>query len=192
MFDYGWQGEQAYKTGIYSEHKAKLIAWHRHYQTFYKESLLFCDMVFAELHNSARADGDGATPEAEPVFYNAVTGKNISFADGIEIGRRAWNLKRAILVLQGRTREMEKFSGYMYRPGAAYPMGEFPVYDGSKWEWLPCTEMYLDKRGVEQWKTAFYTVEGWDTQTGFPSRKTLEDLGLKQAADMLEARNKLG
>ncbi len=192
MFDYGWQGEQAYKTGIYSEHKAKLVAWHRHYQTFYKESLLFCDWAFADFYNSVRADGRGATPDAEPVLYNAVTGKNITFVDGIEMGRRAWNLKRAIMVLQGRTREMEKFSGFIYRPGATWPRGDFPVYDGSKWAWLPCAEMYLDERGVEQWKTAFYTIEGWDTRTGFPTRKTLEDLGLRHAADMLKSRNKLG
>jgi aldehyde:ferredoxin oxidoreductase len=192
MFDYSWQGEQAYKTGIYSKHKAKLIAWHRHYQTFYKESLLFCDLVFASMSNEARTDADGATPEAEPVFYNTVTGKNITFADGIEIGRRSWNLKRAILVLQGRTREMEKFAGYMYRPGASFPSGDFPVYDGSKWEWLPCSEMYLDERGVEQWKKEFYALEGWNTDTGFPTRKTLEELGLKHAADVLEANHKLG
>jgi aldehyde:ferredoxin oxidoreductase len=192
MFDYGWQGEQAFKTGIYSEHKAKLIAWHRHYQTFYKESLLLCDFAFAAFHNAFRADGNGATPEAEPVFYNAVTGKKLTFADGIEIGRKAWNLKRSILVLQGRTRQMEKFTGYMYRPGAAYPTGNVPVYDGSKWVWQPCSDMYLDEGGVEQWKTAFYALEGWDTKTGYPSRKTLEDLGLKHAADVLQAKNKLG
>jgi aldehyde:ferredoxin oxidoreductase len=52
--------------------------------------------------------------------------------------------------------------------------------------------MYLQEEGVEQWKTAFYRLEGWDTQTGYPKRETLEALGLKNAADMLQARNKLG
>jgi aldehyde:ferredoxin oxidoreductase len=52
--------------------------------------------------------------------------------------------------------------------------------------------MYLEERGVEQWKTAFYTLEGWDAKTGYPNRKTLEDLGLKSVADTLQARNKLG
>ena len=61
--------------------------------------------------------------------------------------------------MQGRTRENEKFAGYMYRPGAS--MANFgttlPVYDGSRWDWVNCRELYLDDRGVEQWKTAFYT-----------------------------------
>jgi aldehyde:ferredoxin oxidoreductase len=51
---------------------------------------------------------------------------------------------------------------------------------------------YLDEEGSEQWKTAFYRFEGWDPGTGYPARKTLEDLGMRQVADVLEARNKLG
>ena len=130
----------------------------------------------------------------ESLFYNAVTGKNASFAQGMEMGRRAWNLKRAILVLQGRNRDMEKFSGFMYRPGASFNSvsGGVPVYDGSKWSWAPGNDMFLDERGVEQWKTAFYRFEGWDTKTGYPIRKTLEDMGLMNVADVLQAKNKLG
>ena len=67
-----------------------------------------------------------------------------------------------------------------------------PVYDGSKWDWVPGNDMMLDEGGVEQWKTAFYKLEGWDTQTGYSIRKTLEDLGLKNVADVLQAKNKLG
>jgi aldehyde:ferredoxin oxidoreductase len=194
MFDYSWKGDQAHKTGIYSEHKAKLVAWHQHYQYFYKESLLLCDWAFANFYNSANPDGRGATPQAEPVFYNAVTGKNLTFADGIEIGRKAWTLKRAIAVMQGRTREMEKFAGFMYRPGAstATTGGTLPIYDGSKWEWVPSSDLYLDEQGVENWKTAFYQFEGWDAKTGAPTRKTLEAMDMKHVADHLQAKSKLG
>ncbi len=194
MFDHSWQGEQAYKTGIYSDHKAKLVAWHRYYGTFYEESVLYCDEVLADFYSGVNPDNSGATPQVETVFYNAVTGKNLTFAEGIEIGRKAWNLKRAILVLQGRNREMEKFSGFMYKPGASHIsiVGGVPFYDGSKWDWTPGTDMYLDKQGVEQWKTAFYQFEGWDTKSGYPNRKTLEDLGLKSIADILQSENKLG
>ncbi len=194
MFDYSWQGEQAYKTGIYSDHKAKFVAWHQHYATYYKESALFCDWAMGNYFNPSNPDGKGATPIAEPRFLNAVTGRGQSFVDGIETGRRAWNMKRAIFVLQGRTREIEKFAGYMYRRGAS--MANFgtmlPVYDGSNWEWANCRELYLDEEGVEHWKTAFYKTEGWDAETGYPKRKTLEDLGMKHVADVLEANNKLG
>lgn len=194
MFDYSWQGDQAYKTGIYSDHKAKFVAWHQHYATYYKESVLFCDWAMGNYFNASNPDGKGATPVAEPRFLKAVTGKDRSFVDGIEMGRRAWTLKRAIFVLQGRTREIEKFAGYMYKRGASMSgvALNLPVYDGQKWEWVNCRELYFDDRGVERWKTAFYTVEGWNPETGFPTRKTLEELGLPHVADVLQSRNKLG
>ena len=89
---------------------------------------------------------------------------------------------------------MEKFSGFMYKPGASHVSvtGGVPIYDGSKWSWTPGNDMYLDEQGVEQWKTAFYKFEGWDPKTGLPQRKTLEDLGLKNVADVLQSKNKLG
>jgi hypothetical protein len=55
-----------------------------------------------------------------------------------------------------------------------------------------CHNRNLDHRGVERWKTAFYTFEGWDPKTGYPTRKTLEDLGVKHVADVLKANNRLG
>ena len=194
MFDYSWQGEQAYKTGIYSEHKAKFIAWRQHYAMFYKESMLFCDWVFANAYSAGAKNGRGATPEAEPVLINAVTGKGMNFVDGIETGRKTWNVIRAIFTLQGKNRDTEKFSGYMYKPGAskAHYSPSIPVFDGMKWDWKDCSDLYLDHDGVEQWKTAFYSFEGWDSRTGHPKRHTLEKLGLSQVADVLENNGKLG
>jgi len=156
--------------------------------------VLFCDWAFSNLYNADSPDGRGYTPEAEPRFLNAVTGRNHTFEDGIEIGRRAWNMKRAIFVMQGRHRDQEKFAGYMYRPGASYCgfSPELPIFDGKNWEWENCRELYLEDKGLEQWKTYFYKVEGWDPQTGYPKRKTLEELDMKQVADILKIHNRLG
>jgi aldehyde:ferredoxin oxidoreductase len=194
MFDYSWQGEQAYKTGIYSDHKAKFIAWRQHYAMFYKESMLFCDWVFANAYSAGAKNSRGATPEAEPVLINAVTGKGMSFVDGIETGRKTWNVIRAIFTLQGKNRDTEKFSGYMYKPGAskAHYGPTIPVFDGTKWDWKDCSDLYLDHDGVEKWKTAFYSYEGWDPKTGHPTRQTLGKLGLSRVADVLENKGKLG
>jgi aldehyde:ferredoxin oxidoreductase len=194
MFDYSWKGDQAYKTGIYSEHKARFISWRQHYAMFYKESMLFCDWVFANLYNRNSKDGKGATPEAEPRLINAVTGNGMSFTDGIEIGRKTWNVIRAIFAMQGKNRNAEKFSGYMYKPGAssAHYSTTIPVYDGSKWDWIDCADLYLDHDGVEHWKGLFYATEGWDTKTGNPRGDTLKKLGLSSIADILKRNGKLG
>jgi aldehyde:ferredoxin oxidoreductase len=193
-FDYSWEGDQAYKTGIFSKQKAEWTAWHQHYWQYYKESILYCDWGYCQLFNQGHPEGHGHTPEAEPKFLNAVTGRKHTFDDGLEIGRRSWNVKRAIFVMQGRHRKMENFTGYYYRPGASYCgfSAEKPIFDGTKWEWKSAKELYFTREGVEQWKTHFYNVEGWDTNSGYPTRKTLEDLRLKYVADLLQSKNKLG
>ena len=82
----------------------------------------------------------------------------------------------------------------MYKPGAskAHYQPSIPVFDGKKWDWTDCGDLYLDRDGVERWKTAFYSFEGWDSGTGHPKRQTLEKLGLSRVADVLENKGKLG
>jgi len=91
MFDYS-EGP----TGIYSSHRVKEIAWHRHYTRFWTESLGYCDFLWPNFINPNAPDMLGATPEGEPRSLNAVTGRELSFKDGMEVGRRIWNLDRAI------------------------------------------------------------------------------------------------
>jgi aldehyde:ferredoxin oxidoreductase len=112
----------------------------------------------------------------------------------MEIGRKIWNLERAIRVIQGRHRDQEKFFPYVYRPGAAFisQSGGLPVYQNGKWSWQPLMDMYLDESGVELFKTNFYKLEGWDVSTGWPTKKTLQDLSLNEVADTLSARNRIG
>jgi aldehyde:ferredoxin oxidoreductase len=50
----------------------------------------------------------------------------------------------------------------------------------------------MDKDKFEEWKTIFYRLEGWDTQTGWPKRSTLEKMGMGFVADALQAAGRLG
>ena len=81
MFSYAWQGEDAKKTGIYSEHKAKQVAWTRHYAGFWNESMAFCEMMLPVFINASNPDLSGPTPDSEIRYYQAVTGNKITFAD---------------------------------------------------------------------------------------------------------------
>jgi aldehyde:ferredoxin oxidoreductase len=194
MFSYAWQGEEARKTGIYSKHKAKQVAWTRHYAGFWNESMAFCETVLPAFVNKSNQDFSGPSPDVEIRYYQAVTGKNIGFAETMEIGRKIWNLERAIRVLQGRHRDQEKFFPYVYKPGAAFiaPSGGEPVYKDGKWSWQPLMDMYLDESGVELFKTNFYKHEGWDVSTGWPTKKTLQELSLNEVADTLSERKRIG
>ena len=181
---------------IYSIHMAKLVAWHRHYTRFWKESVLYCDKRWAEFINSKVPGHRGLTGEGEPRFFNAVTGKKFSFLDGMELGRKIWNLDNAIWTLQGRHRDMVHFSDYVYSvpfAGAGkLAMYYLPGKEKGRWEYIRVNGRCLDKAKFEEFKTKFYNLEGWDTRSGWPKRKTLESLALKFVADELEKKGKLG
>ena len=128
-----------------------------------------------------------------------MTGKDLNFTDSMEIGRRIWNLNRAILVLQGRQRDMEVFPEYVYSvdcTGVSYVPGKLPayympMYEDGKWKYGSVVPRHLDRNRVEEWKTGYYGLEGWDPKTGWPTKRTLEELGLSKAAEQLARHGKL-
>ncbi|MCJ7769347.1 MAG: hypothetical protein MUO92_02580 [Dehalococcoidales bacterium] len=207
MFDYS-DGP----TGIYSDGMVKRVAWSRHSTRFWKQSALYCDWAWPSFIVADQPDFKGASPEAEPKFFNAVTGKNITYADGVEIGRKIWNLDRAIWILQGRHRDMEKFAPFLMKPqepgvvpnrnmytdAIAVPIHKDGAWSYALQDWMDLahaykgTPMYIDETRFEEWRTKFYEFEGWETSSGWPKRATLEELGLGFVADELESKGKLG
>jgi len=182
-----------YRTdNMYSEHMAKLVAWHRHYTRFWKESILFCDNRWPDFINPNTPDMSGSTGEAEPRFLNAVTGKNFTFFDGIELGRKIWTLDQAIWTLQGRHRNMVHFADYIYRIPKGNKNKKFTGKENGEWTYTDIPERIVDREKFEEFKTLFYELEGWDPLTGYPTRSTLEDLDLGYVADELEEQGKLG
>lgn len=184
--------------GIYSDSMVKLVAWHRHYTRFWKQSIQYCDWSYGDFWNQYGPKGRGITGEAEPKFLNAVTGGKTTFDQGMELGRKIWNLDRAIWVLQGRHRDQEVFAAYNYAVGALPGFTTYevpyvmPVYEKGEWSYKSVGGRKLDRAKVEEFKTKFFAFEGWDTATGAPTRKTLESLDLGNVADALEAAGKLG
>lgn len=181
-----------YSTGnMYSEHIAKLVAWHRHYTRFWKQSLLYCDFRWPDFVNINAPNKIGSSGEAEPKFFNAVTGKNFTFLDGMELGRKIWNLDHAIWTLQGRHRDMVQFAKYIYSvPSEAEYL--LPGLSQGEWDYINVAGRYIDKEKFEDFKTTFYQLEGWDPATGYPTRSTLEGLDLGYVADELEKNGKIG
>ncbi len=179
------------EENIYSEAKAKMISWLKSYNLFWKNSIGYCDWAWPDLINLNQPDYKGFSPEAEPLFLNAVTGQNISFEEGMKIGTKIWNLDRAIYILQGRHRDMEVMSGYVYTVpnDVPYPV---PIEKDGQWSYDTSLGRVLDKTKFEEWKTKYFTLEGWDPSTGWPKRSTLEELGLNKVADELEKQGKLG
>jgi aldehyde:ferredoxin oxidoreductase len=182
---------------IYSEHMAKLVEWYLHYSRFWKQSALYCDYRWPDFVNVSGPNGRGLTGEGEPRFLNAVTGMKYTFLDGMELGRKIWNLDNAIWTLQGRHRDITHFADYVYElPFGGMGEDGLPYYlpgrHNGKWDYICVNDRHLDRKQFEEFKTTYYKLEGWDTSTGWPKRDTLESLGLNEVADSLAKNNTLG
>jgi aldehyde:ferredoxin oxidoreductase len=93
--------------------------------------------------------------------------------------------------MQGRHRDMVHFADYIYRE----PLGATAYMPGrkdGKWDYINVKKRSLDKAKFEDWKTTYYTLEGWDPASGWPERKTLDSMGMGHVADELEKNGKLG
>ncbi len=180
------------EDNMYSVHIAKLVSWHRYFTRFYKQSLLFCDSRWPDMYNQHAKDKVGSTGEAEPKFLSAVTGKKMTFLEGIELGKKIWNLDHAIWTLQGRHRDMVYFSETQYTQPGRPSWSPLGLKDG-EWKSLEREDSRAMDRGrFDEFKTLFYELQGWDTASGFPTRSTLAGMGLGYVADELEANGKLG
>jgi len=183
---------------MYSDNIVRLVSWFRHYTRFYKRVMGFCDWQWPDFVNPYGPGKVGSTGEAEPKFINAVLGTNFTFLDGIMLGKKVWNLDRAIWILQGRHRDSENFAAYIYKevvmgqPGATRHL--VPCFINGQWEYknVNTKTRKIDRDSFEDFKTRFYQFEGWDPDSGWPTRKTLQDLGMSDVADELQIRAKLG
>jgi len=63
------------------------------------------------------------------------------------------------------------------------------VYENGEWKWSR-TPFPLDKGKMDEFKTLYYDLEGWDIVTGWPKKSTLQDCGLGYVADVLERQGK--
>ena len=183
------------EEGIYTDARVREIHWNRAYGRFWLQSLGMCDWVWPNFvsrkHTAETGSTYGATPEYEVKFFQAVTGRDLSYEESIELGHKFWVLDRAIWALEGRHRDQEVFTNYVYDVKTTKP---FPlvVHEDGKWSYSLCQGRTLDRGKFEDFKSRFYVHEGFEESTGRPTRAGLETLGLGFAADALETAGKLG
>lgn len=182
------------EENAYSDYRLECVYYYRHWTRVWEQSLTFCDWGWAGARINLNDPNHDYFIDLDYYgceLYKAVTGLPLTKEESYEIGRRMWNLDRAIWVLQGRHRDDEVFANYVYdRPNpedALYPMR----VDG-QWQYASGKGRVLDRKKFEEFKSRYYIREGWDPATGWPYRETLEELGLKHVADALEEAGKLG
>ncbi len=109
-------------------------------------------------------------------LISSSTGLDIDEKGIYKAADRINNIERAYLVREGITRKDDTIHGRAM---------EEPIPSG------PHKGKRLDKKKFEGMVDEYYDVVGWDKKNGFPTRKTLEGLGLKDVADELKKMGKL-
>ncbi len=103
-------------------------------------------------------------------LYTAGKGVQVSSETLYEAAERTRNLERAFEIREGITRYDDKLPKRFFEP----------ITDGaSKGE-------KIDPVKLEEMKTEYYMLRGWNPETGVPKRETLEKLGLKEVADDMD------
>ena len=183
------------EEGIYSDARVREIHWNRAYGRFWLQSLGMCDWVWPNFisrkHTAETGSTYGATPEYEVKFFQAVTGRDLSYEESIELGHKFWVLDRAIWALEGRHRDQEVFTNYVYDVKTTKPSPSWCSRTGSG-----ATRCARAARSTatssRTSRRASTPTKGFEESTGRPTRSGLEALGLGFAADKLEAAGKLG
>ncbi|MFP3897067.1 MAG: aldehyde ferredoxin oxidoreductase N-terminal domain-containing protein [Anaerolineales bacterium] len=155
------------------EAKAIPAIWHSD-RGMIVDSLVLCDYENTRVFSVLSEDGSADTALMAKLFSTS-TGYRVSEEELDRAGERIWNQLRAIDVRDhGRDRDIDEstLDGFMY-PGKD---------DG----------VMLDRQKFITLLDTYYALRGWNVHNGWPTRKRLEELGLADVADVLNAVDKLG
>ncbi|MEM2926358.1 MAG: aldehyde ferredoxin oxidoreductase N-terminal domain-containing protein [Candidatus Bathyarchaeia archaeon] len=165
--------EKAFDRDTY-EGKAQVVVFDGN-RSCVKDSLLLCDWIFPRLLASfedeeafKRAEDITGDTSMESILFSAATGIDISEAELDRVGERIYNLERMILVREGRSRKMDE---------TVIPHFKLPDrYDRTR----------LDEEKFRRLLEEYYQLRGWDVETGIPTKRKLEELGLRDVAEGLK------
>ena len=109
-------------------------------------------------------------------LYSACTGRQITPTEIMKLGERIFNLMKAYIVREGFTRKDDDWPGRFY---------EDPLPEG------PTKGAVLSKDKINSLLDEYYTLMGWDKDSGLPTKAKLLQLGLNEVADELDQMKKL-
>ena len=154
---------------------------------YVKESLILCDYAWPIAHVKYSDDhlGDASV---ESKIFSAVVGKEMD-EDGLyRVGERVFNLQRAILAREGhRGKESDILPEHSYtiplKTTGKNPNSLFPGKDGST---LTRNGSVVDKKKFENMRDEYYGYRGWDIASGLQTTSKLNELDLKDVAEVLK------
>ncbi|MGD8971557.1 MAG: aldehyde ferredoxin oxidoreductase C-terminal domain-containing protein, partial [Desulfobacterales bacterium] len=154
--------EQKPPKGLVTEKCAEYVIDSQHERPLF-DALGTCRLQLMEL---------GFEGEHYSELYFYITGKKLSWKELLEISERIWHLTRAF-----NAREIKGFGRRWDYPPKR--LSQDPIKTG------PNQGRCIPMEDIEFLLDAYYKARGWD-EKGIPTRETLERVGLKDVADVME------
>lgn len=133
-----------------------------------KDCMAFCDYLFPQIYSAYTPDKNGDADMGSKL-WSAVTGIVNTQEELMVAYERIWNLERAMACRDGRRREDDWVTSWYF------------TYKDVK-------DRYLKAEDLHHAMDEYYTVRGWNLETGVPTRAKLDALDLQDVADELENR----
>jgi len=111
------------------------------------------------------------TPRQMVEIVGAVTGWDTSVWELMKVGERIMNLARIFNIREGFTEKDDMLPERFFQPKTSGAL----------------SKTALDKGEFEKAKQTYYSIMGWNSNTGVPTRGKLEELDVGWAADLLDA-----
>lgn len=158
-------GDAKYANPYTPDKRAEIVLWHEDYYAA-GDSLGFCSFP-------TTADFT-ITPPLAAGFLSAMWGEEIGVDELLQIGRRLLTLEKCCNVREGAVRADDRLPWRLEHE-------ESPDRKGA----INATEE------MQRMLDEYYTLHGWDLATGWPTEKTLCDLGLEKVAAELKRLGRL-
>ena len=190
-----WKSEKAIDFSTY-EGKAEVacIIQNREYA---KGNLAVCDF-FYPLITADGADDHIGDPTLESRILSAVTGINIDEEGYYLTGERVFNLQRAIQGRDGRIgRKDDTLDEFNFNEKLETEEGFFGIFNpdfmlpGPKGELISRKGAVIERDKFEKMMDEYYTIRGWNAQTGLQKKEKLEELSLSEIIPELKKLNLL-
>jgi len=148
-------------------------------RTYVKDSLLLCDCAWPMMDSFNTPDNTG-DPAMESKLFSAVTGIDTDEAGLLRYGERIFNQQRAILLREGwRAREDDVPADFNFStPIEADGLNPKLIVPGPTEEPVSIRGRILDKGEFLKIRETYYSLRGWDPETGVQKAETLKKLGL--------------
>lgn len=163
-------------------------------RSYAMENCILCDW-FWPIDFSGNVETGVGDPSLEARLFSSITGEDMDEDEYLRSGERCANLCRAIYLREGRRGRvddvLEKFNFTQPLKMQDPPVGLFNpefIMPGKNGSLFSCKGSTVDKGVFKKIMDDYYTVRGWDLETGLFTRNGLLDLDLADIIPELEEK----